>query len=103
MTCTNSVLVSFLDKISLQSRYKISKLFGYKGQDFVCRVVNFERSHLLAFTDEKLFHSFSFFVQTQTKLREELEGKITTYLLYIELAKRTVRGFKTKCSHPSAR
>ena len=71
-------------KISLQSRYKIEKLKKFKGQSHVCRVTDVERSHLLSFGDEKRFHSFAFFIQTQTKLREDLEG---LYFIGIAYAK----------------
>ena len=47
----------------------------HKGEKFVCRLIAEEKRWLVAFQEDKLFHLFAFFVQTQTKLREELERK----------------------------
>ena len=61
--------------ISLRSPYTIEKLYMHKGEKFVCRLIAEEKRWLVAFQEDKLFHLFAFFVQTQTKLREELERK----------------------------
>ena len=69
----------------MTSRYDVEKLLKFKRKDFVCRIRIDGSSHLVSFSDENIFHTFVFFVQTQTKLLDELEGATKSYLLNIFL------------------
>ena len=47
-----------------------------RGKENVCQLTTEDGKTLfLAAEDEKIFHLFVFFVQTQTRLREEYEGE----------------------------
>ena len=62
--------------LKLSSLYRIEKRPAMKGKPFVCEIVSESVQLVLASEDEKMFHLFVFFLQTQTKIKDELEGTI---------------------------
>ena len=54
--------------------YSLKKQFDYRGKPYACVLVNKDCELCAGFEEEKIFHLFCFFVQTQTHLREEYEG-----------------------------
>ena len=69
------VCVCFSGYLKLSSLYRIEKRPAMKGKPFVCEIVSESVQLVLASEDEKMFHLFVFFLQTQTKIKDELEGK----------------------------
>jgi hypothetical protein len=64
----------FSERISLQPSYTIEKCRKIRGKENVCLLTTHDgRMLYLAADDPKIFHLLVFFVQTQTRLREELE------------------------------
>ncbi|ELU05729.1 hypothetical protein CAPTEDRAFT_223548 [Capitella teleta] len=64
------------DRISLKPSYTIEKCQKIRGRENVCLLTTHEgRTLCLAAEDAQIFHLFVFFVQTQTRLREEFEAE----------------------------
>ena len=71
--CTRVVLFA-TGKIALNAWFRIEKKYNERGKPFVCVVTTPGRQVYVATNDEKIFHLFTFFMQVQIKLKDELEG-----------------------------
>ena len=65
--------------LKLSSLYRVEKRPAMKGKPFVCRITTGSKQLMLATDDEKIFHLLVFFVQTQIKIKDELEGNQYNY------------------------
>lgn len=61
--------------LKLSSLYRVEKRPAMKGKPFVCRIMTESKQLVLATEDEKIFHLLVFFMQTQIKIKDELEGE----------------------------
>ena len=70
----NKLFIYISGCLELSSLYRIEKRPAMKGKPFVCQIVTGNKQLVLATEDEKMFHLLVFFVQAQTKIKDELEG-----------------------------
>ena len=64
----------FSGAVELYPAFQLDKRGECYGRNNVCQISTDTEQLVLSTEDEKIYHLFSFFIQTQAQLRETLEG-----------------------------